>query len=632
MAIAGQIEYQITVDTSGLKKGLNQAKAESNKFATSVANGAKSAGKILATSFIAGATAATGAIAKLTKDSISLYADYEQLVGGVEKIFEDSADIIMNYAQEAYKTAGISANEYLEQATSFSAKLIKETGGDTKRVAELTDLAIKDMADNANTFGTSLESIQNAYAGLAKGNATMLDNLKIGYGGTSTEMLKLAKDMGVIDDSVKSFNDMKFEDAIEAIHKLQGELKITGTTAKEAQSTISGSLGMMKASWKNLLTGMADENADFNTLIKNFTDSAGAFGKNILPRIKTAIKGAVELIKTLIPEIVKILPDLIGELLPPLMEAVQSLLVALVENLPSLVQVLTDSVPSLITAILNIVQAIIDNLPTILDALTQLVIGIVNGLLAPENLKMMLKAGWTLGTQLILAIPDILVALIEALPDIIDGIVDFLTDPENLMIIIEGAVKLFMGIVQAVPKILGALFEAFGRLIGNLWNKLVDLFKAFAGNFGEAISNVFKGAVNGVLWFIEQFINGPIDIINLFIDAINGLLGAVSGGTAQIGKLGRISLPRLATGGIVPSQTGGKLILAGEGGQDEWVVPESKMASLVDKINEQSDSGRAITINIQGVFATSDAEQRAVAEQIYEKLQEINKSRMGAYL
>ena len=635
MAIAGQIEYQISVDTSGLTKGLNEASQKTKSWASSVGSVAKTAGIALSGAIITGATVATGAIVKMTKESVKSFADYEQLVGGVEKIFKENAKDVVNYAQKAYKTAGISANQYMEQATTFSAKLIKETGGNTKRVAELTDLAIRDMADNANTFGTSLESIQNAYAGLAKGNATMLDNLKLGYGGTSTEMLKLAKDMGVIDKSVKSFNDMSFEDAIEAIHKLQTQLEITGTTAKEAGTTISGSLGMTKSAWRNLLTGLADDSANLDELINNFMDSVATLAKNILPKIATAVKGAVKVLGVIIPEIVKMLPELIQELLPAIIEGAKMLLEAFVNALPDILQILLDSLPMLMDAIMQIIMAIIESLPQLLGTLTELIMGLIQILTSPENLKLMLKAGITLLLALVQAIPDILVALVEALPDIIDGIVEFLTDPENLMLIIEGAVKLFMGIVMAVPKILGALFEAFGKLIGNLWNRLQELFKNFAGDFGKAIKGIFIGAINGVLGFIESFINGPIDILNFFIDAINGLLGAVSGGQVKIGKIGRVSLPRIvdfATGGIVQARQGGQIIRAGEAGQDEWVVPESKMASLIDKINEQGGTKSGITINIQGVFATSDAEQRAVAEQIYDKLQEINKSRMGAYL
>ena len=630
MAIAGRIEYEISVDTTGLKKGLNDAKAETSSFASKVGSVAKSAGKALSGAMVAGATASAVAIGKIGKEAIASYADYQQLVGGVETLFKDSADAIFEYASKAYETAGISANKYMEQATSFSASLLQSLQGDTAKASQITDMAIKDMADNANKMGTALDSIQNAYQGFAKQNYTMLDNLKLGYGGTKTEMERLLADATKITGVKYDINNLA--DVYSAIHVIQEQLDITGTTAKEAGTTISGSANMMRSAWQNLMAGIADSNADFDGLLDNLTKSVSTFSKNILPVVKTALKGIVKLIQELVPEIIAMLPELIAELLPAIVEATQSLIVALVENLPLILQALIDALPIFLNAIMQIIQGIIDNLPMFIEMLTQLVLGIVKILTSPENLKALLKAGITLFTALIQAIPDIIVALIDALPDIITNIVLFLTDPANIGMIIEATVKLFMGLVMAVPRILGALFQAFGKLFSDLWNGLKDMFQRFAGQFGEAISGVFKGAVNGVLWFIEGFLNGPIDIINMFADGINWVLGGLTAGQVQIGKLSRIQLPRLASGGIVPSQLGGQLILAGEGGQDEWVVPESKMADMIQKINEKGGTGGGIIINIQGVFATSEAEQRAVAEQIYDKLQEINKARMGAYL
>lgn len=631
MAIAGQIEYKVTVDTSGLKSGLDKAKGEAGKFSSALGNAGKTGAKLLSGAIKAGAIASTGAIVGLVKGATSSFADYEQLVGGVETLFKDSADKVMEYAQGAYKTAGLSANEYMEQATSFSARLIRETGGDTAKTAELINMAITDMSDNANKMGTDIGLIQNAYEGLSKGNATMLDNLKVGYGGTQTEMLKLAKDMGVIDQNVNSFNDVSFEDAILAIHKVQGELDITGTTSKEATETISGSFNTMKSSWSNLLTALAGGGGDVDKMIGEFIDSFSTFGKNVLPVMKTALKGVVRLITELAPEIIGMLPSLVAELLPAVIEATTTLIQAIVDNLPAILQVLLDSLPILINGLLQIAQGLLQALPQLLVFLYQLIIGIAKALVEPQNLQLILKAGLTLLIELVKAIPQITEMFYTALPTLIDSIVGFLTDPSSIKMIIKAGVQLFMGLVKAVPQILGALFSAFGTLIGNLWNRLTGLFKAFAGKFGDTIGGVFKGAINRVLEFIEGFINAPIDIINGFVDTINGAFGSVG---VNIGKIGRINLGRMASGGIVPSTAGGRLILAGEGGQDEWVVPESKMASMIEQINERTGGTGTggITINVYGTFATSEAEQRRVAEQIYSKLQEINKARMGAYL
>lgn len=658
MAIAGQIEYKVTVDTSGLKSGLDDAKKEAKTFSSTLADVGKTGAKALGTALKAGAIASTGAIVGLVKTATQGYAEFEQLYGGVETLFGakgaqnveeyaqmtgksvdsvrgefnklmDAQNLVIENADKAYKTAGLSMNEYLSQATSFSASLLQSLNGDTVKTAKVTDMAIIDMADNANKMGTSIEAIQNAYQGFAKQNYTMLDNLKLGYGGTKTEMERLLTDATKISGIKYDINNLN--DVFEAIHVIQGELGITGTTAQEASETISGSLGMMKSAWSNLVSGLGDTSADFDSLLKNFIDSVGTLGKNLLPVVKTALKGVVRLIKELAPQIIAMLPPLFAELLPAVIEATTGLISALVQNFPAMLQVLVDSLPMFIDAVMQIVNGIVAYLPQLIVVLSQLIVGIVNALIQPTNLQLILKAGLTLLIELVKAIPQIIQNFAQAIPTLIDSIVEFLTSPESIKMVITAGIELFMALVKAVPQILSALFKAFGDLFGKLWDRLKTLFTEFAGKFGNAIGSVFKGAINGVLAFIENFINAPIDIINGFVDTINSAFGAVG---VNIGKIGRVSLGRMASGGIVPSTAGGRLILAGEGGQDEWVVPESKMASMIEQINERTNSGvgGGVTINVFGTFATSEAEQRRVAEQIYDKLQEINKARMGAYL
>ena len=629
MAIAGQIEYKVTVDTSGLTKGLNDAKKQASTFSSNLASIGRASAKAFFGTIAIGAINATGAIVGMTGSAVKSFADFEQLAGGVETLFKNSADEVMNYASKAYETAGLSANEYMSQATAFSASLLQSLGGDTAKTAKVTDMAITDMADNANKMGTAIESIQNAYQGFAKQNYTMLDNLKLGYGGTKTEMERLLADATKI--SGVKYDISNLNDVFDAIHVIQGELGITGTTAKEASETISGSLGMMKSAWSNLVTGIADDTQDFDKLIGNFVDSVSAFGKNLLPVLKVALKGAVKLVSQLAPQIISMIPPLFEALLPAVIEATTGLIGALVQNFPAILQVLMDSLPMLIDAVMQIANGIVAYLPQLIVVLSQLIVGIVNALIQPTNLQLMLKAGLTLLIELVKAIPQIIQNFAQAIPTLIDSIVEFLTSPESIKMVIVAGIELFMALVKAVPQILSALFKAFGDLFGKLWDRLKTLFTEFAGKFGNAIGSVFKGAINGVLAFIENFINAPIDIINGFVDTINSAFGAVG---VNIGKIGRVSLGRMASSGIVPSTAGGRLILAGEGGQDEWVVPESKMASMIEQINERTNSGvgGGVTINVYGTFATSEAEQRRVAEQIYDKLQEINKTRMGAYL
>lgn len=281
---------RIFIDTSEYEKGLSDAGEKTSSFSDKLKTGLATAAKVGA----AAITAASAAVAALTKSSLEQYGEYEQLVGGVETLFKKASDTVLNYAQNAYKTAGLSANQYMSTVTSFSASLLQSLGNDTSAAAAMADLAITDMADNANKMGTSIEMIQNAYQGFAKQNFTMLDNLKLGYGGTKTEMERLladAEELKAANGEMVSYSIDSFADMVEAIHVVQTEMGITGTTAAEASSTIEGSISSMKSAWNNLSTGMADETADMETLVKNFVDSVDTAGKNIVPRVEQIVRG-----------------------------------------------------------------------------------------------------------------------------------------------------------------------------------------------------------------------------------------------------------------------------------------------------------------------------------------------------
>ena len=557
----GEAVIKLSFNTKDLDKGQQQIANKVDSVLGKVGSVAKTGGKLIT----AGMTAAATAVSGLAAASVKGYAEYEQLQGGVETLFKESSDQLMAYAEQSYKTTQLSAAQYMETATSFSASLIQGLGGDTAKAADYADRAIVSMSDNANKMGTDIGLIQSAYSGFAKQNYTMLDNLKLGYGGTKTEMERLIKDASQMGDEMKKLgvtvdkDSMSFDNIVNAIAVMQEHMGIAGTSAKEASKTISGSLASMKASAQDLITGITNPNADIEKLVDNFVNTIDNVADNIGPAIKSALKGITKLVDKGLPKIFEHIPDILGDIIPDLIDSAVALFTKIMDYLPQLVQLL-------INFIVQISQAIIPQIPVILMSVVNAIIDAIKLLTSPENLQAILQVGIQLLMQLVAAIPDILVALIEALPDIIMNIVDFLTDPANIMMIIEAAVQLFMGLVMAVPKILGKLFEAFGKLFGKLWEKCGQLFKDFAANFGEAISSVFKGAVNGVLWFLEQFINGPIDIINFFIDAINGILSLVGG---HIDKLGRIQLPRLAEGGIATSATPA---LIGEAGK-EAVIP-----------------------------------------------------------
>lgn len=247
------------------------------------------------------------ALVETGKQAITSFAEYEQLVGGVETLFKDSAGIVMKYAENAYKTAGLSANLYMETVTGFSASLLQGLGGDTARAAKIADLAVTDMADNANKMGTSIDLIRNAYQGFAKDNFTMLDNLKLGYGGTASEMARLVNETGVMGTAFKAtaqnVKDIPFDKMIEAIHKVQENMGITGTTALEASDTIQGSVNSMKSAWSNFLTSMASGNGDMKASLDRFIDSALTVSKNVIPRIKEVAESFKRLASSLINEI-----------------------------------------------------------------------------------------------------------------------------------------------------------------------------------------------------------------------------------------------------------------------------------------------------------------------------------------
>lgn len=319
--------------------GANKAIAETSGLAEGLS---KTFGKIgsaaLKIGAVAGAgfTAAAAGAGMLMKKSIQSYSEYEQLEGGVKKLFGDSSDTMLKYAQEAYKTAGMSANQYMSQATSFAASLIQSVGGDTAKAADVANMAMQDMADNANTFGTDMQSIQNAYQGFSKQNYTMLDNLKLGYGGTRSEMQRLLKDAQKIQKqngvNVK-YNIKNLDDIYEAIHVIQEANGIAGTTAAEAAETVAGSWTSAKAAWDNLLVGMADGTQDMDSLIDSFADAAATTFKNVAKLLPTISTGIGKLVEGIAPQI----PGMVEELFPSVLNGAVALFGGLAKSLPSIV-------------------------------------------------------------------------------------------------------------------------------------------------------------------------------------------------------------------------------------------------------------------------------------------------------
>ena len=378
----------VILDTSGYSEGLDEALDEANSFGDKLKSGLATVGKVGGIAL----TAAAAGVTALTKASIENYGEYEQLVGGVETLFKDSSDAVMGYAENAYRTAGLSANEYMSTVTSFSASLLQGLDGDTAKAAEIADRAITDMADNANKMGTSIEMIQNAYQGFAKQNYTLLDNLKLGYGGTQAEMARLINDSGVLGDTIEvtaeTVNQVSFDKIIEAIGVVQDQMGITGTTAAEASSTIQGSIATIQSAWTNLVTGIGDENANLTQLVNNFVDSVATVGENIIPRVNEILNGIGTLISQMAPVIVSAIPTIIQDVLPSLIDASISVVLAIVDELPTIIKALVDATPTIIQ---KVADGLIQAAPILLTSAAEIVFTLVGGLV--DSLPEIIETG-----------------------------------------------------------------------------------------------------------------------------------------------------------------------------------------------------------------------------------------------
>jgi hypothetical protein len=314
-----KLEASIGLNSTEYQKGLKAAGESMSAMGDKIKSGAEKIAKVSTATF----GAAAAGVSALVKQSISAYADYEQLAGGIETLFGDAASKVMKDAEQAYKTAGLSANDYMETSIQSAAALINSLDGDQQKAADLMNMSIVDMADNVNKMGTSMEGVQNAYRGFSRGNFTMLDNLALGFAGTKEgmqELLDKAKELSGVAYDINSYADI-----VEAIHVVQSEMGITGTTAKEASETISGSIASLKASWKNLAVEMSREDGDVNGAFKAIGENVGTVIDNIMPRVEQAIGGVGDLITTAAPEIAQAVSNLLPKILPSLMKSAASL-------------------------------------------------------------------------------------------------------------------------------------------------------------------------------------------------------------------------------------------------------------------------------------------------------------------
>ncbi len=599
----------------------NDAEEAGKKAGNSLASGLKSVvgtiTKIASEAIEKGANAA----ADVAKKAFDEQADYEQLIGGVETLFGTSGKTLEEYAEaagksveevrskyydlveaqkavketalSAYKDVGLSANEYMETVTSFAASLNASLGGDTLAAAEYARIAVTDMADNANKMGSSMESIQNAYQGFAKQNYTMLDNLKLGYGGTASEMLRLVKDAGVVSDSVASINDVSFAQIVDAIHIIQDNMGITETTAQEAATTISGSIAMTKSAYKNLLSAIADSERPLEPYITDMLNSIAIVISNVKPVVETIISRMPEAVETVGAAIISYLPEMIGTLLPALVDSSIALVNSLVALLPAILEPLIGAIPTIVDALMTIVpqviSALMEAVPLLIEAviaaLQQIVTNISDssGLFTGSTMEIitqiisaitaaapqLVEAGVTLLTALVGDLPGIIGKIVGALPEIIDSIVAAILD--NLPLLVEAGVTLLTALVEALPEIIETIVEVLPKIIDSIINALLDLLPEIVqagitlltaliadlptiiltiiGSIPEIVSGIVETLTDHmdeiIQMGIELLINlgqGMIDAIPLLLEnipqivwAVLKALGALVEGAVEIG-------------------------------------------------------------------------------------------------
>lgn len=519
-------------------------------------------GKALGTAAKVGTAAlgaAAGAVAFLTKQAVSSYAEQQQLEGGVKKLYgnmgmsledfaaqsgkslnearaefyklEGAQNMVLNNAQNAYKTAGMSANEYMETATSFSAALINSLSGDTTKAAQLTDVAMSAMSDNFNTFGGDFEGVRNAFQGFAKQNYTMLDNLKLGYGGTKSEMERLIADANAYGKATGQASDLtidSFADVVTAIDLVQQKQGIAGTTAREAATTISGSLGMLKGAWTNLLAGLGDADADIDKLVSNVVSSAKTVLTNVMPVIETALKGISSLLSEIAPLIASELPSLVSQILPPLLSAATSLVLALVSSLPAIMQALFDAIPQIFSQIVSMDWSGIAS-----QIMTAIAEGF-NSLTGDEEGGSLLDTGLALVDKLTEGLweglPNLLASGGEILIDLVNSFLEqapaFLEQGLNFI------ANMAMGFLDGAPQ----LITTIGNIVLSLIDSLLASLPSFLEKGGQFVINM----AIGVMQRAPQIISSITTVLSNFISVIMRRMPEIaSKGVQLIGQLAK---------------------------------------------------------------------------------------------
>ncbi len=555
MASDGTLKFDTSLDTGGLQSGMGK-----------VASVAQQALGVFTGQMM---TRAVDALANLGKSALDSVGQLEQNVGGVETLFGDAADAVIASADRAYQTAGMSANDYMSTVTSFSASLLQSLGGNTEEAAKVADMAIIDMADNANKMGTSMDMIQNAYQGFAKQNYTMLDNLKLGYGGTKTEMERLLADAEKLTGVKYDINNLN--DVYQAIHAVQEEMGITGTTAKEAASTLEGSMASAKAAWDNFMNGSgdADQLADAfataaDNIVKNlaeiiprFAETLPALGGAIIAQIPGLVAAIVPAVLSAGQSVLKQLQDAVldfdfagtadkvVQMITGFIEddGLGSLLDALVTIFTGIVNGISSMLPSLLPALIElisyVVTSLLDQLPAILDCALELILGLAQGILAalpvliealPEVISSIVEFLISAVPQIIDAGVELLMALVDALPVIIDALVDAL--PQIIRATVTALIAAAPQIAKAGIKLLGALIEAIPVIVVELAEAVPDIVAAIIDVLAELpglIGEVFAEIVTDLVEWGQQMLSNASMAMSNMLSQVNSIIQELPG-------------------------------------------------------------------------------------------------------
>lgn len=590
--VSSKIKSQLKgTGTNFAKQFGDEASVASNVFGA-IGNKLKTTAKAVGVGMAVGLGAATAGIVKISKEAVKSYSDFEQLEGGVETLFKGSTQAVMNNAAQAFKTAGISANQYMEQATSMSAALINSLHGDTKKAAEISNTAIIDMSDNANKMGTSIQSIQLAYQGFSKQNYTMLDNLKLGYGGTKTEMQRLLKDAEKMPEAMgRKFNLDNYADVVQAIHVVQQHMGVAGTTSKEAATTISGSINMLKASWSDLLTSIGGGGTNIQTAVNNLLSSFQLVVQNIAPVLIKTLPNIAAAIPQIITGIIPVISGALPQLVPALIKGAMDIMQALINALPAIIQVFLNSLPLFIQGLMQLFVGLAQALPQIADmfvaAMPQIITAIVSIFSNPDSLTKIVQGFMQLFIALISVMPQIISMITAVLPQIITTIVNVLTNPDNLTKIILGGIQIFLALIQAIPVIIQALAQNLPTILNAIINTItspafiqgilragVQLFMSLLNGINstarsllvaavkilgviisafdprkmiEVGKNLLMGLVNGVKSMISYFKNVLVNLANDAIKAVKGIFG-IHSPSRVFAEIGKYNMEGLALG------------------------------------------------------------------------------------